>query len=189
MSDTREQILQGARQCFFQHGYQKTTMTLVSDYAEFSRVTVHKHFKNKEDLFVAVLEQEMTAKFEKAMSKVVEGAPAWENIEAYVVSIASTIFENIKDEHILKDLDHAFNHVGAETKVWTKKTIIDFIANQLELGEGNNELSLDQSKMTYQQMAELIDACFAGVFLNTPLEQIENQIRNLIRIFKLSTNL
>ena len=54
---TEQKVLAGARQCFFQHGYKASNMTLISEHAGLSRATVHKYLKNKDDAFRKVVYQ------------------------------------------------------------------------------------------------------------------------------------
>jgi len=184
---TQQNIVLSAKQCFFQHGFKKTTMTMVSDYSGFSRVTVHKHFTSKEQLFLATLEAELKLKFERAENAIRSEYSPWKNIETYLLNIASTIFENIENEFVLQDLHHTFNTIGLELKNQFRARVIQFIEQQIELGSQSNVLSLKASELNPLTISTLVDLCFSGIILNSPLSQIKPQIHHLIRIFKLAT--
>lgn len=54
--ETREALLTAAQTLFIQHGYTKTTLAEVASAAQVTRGAVYHHFKDKQDLFLAVLE-------------------------------------------------------------------------------------------------------------------------------------
>ena len=51
----RRAILSAAREVFLEHGFQVASMDEVAALAEVSKVTVYKHFSDKQSLFVAVI--------------------------------------------------------------------------------------------------------------------------------------
>jgi AcrR family transcriptional regulator len=62
---TRDYLLQAAAQVFAEHGYHGASLDQVAAVAGFTKGAVYSNFKNKEDLFLALLEagydREMTA--------------------------------------------------------------------------------------------------------------------------------
>lgn len=60
----REQILQGALKIFLQEGYEGTSMDRVAATAGVSKITIYKHFQDKEGLFTALIEQVTTQWFQ-----------------------------------------------------------------------------------------------------------------------------
>jgi AcrR family transcriptional regulator len=55
--DKREQILQGALKTFLEYGFAGATMDKITEDAGVSKQTVYSYFKNKEELFVALIEK------------------------------------------------------------------------------------------------------------------------------------
>lgn len=53
----RQQILDAAITAFQKHGYQACSMDGVADLAEVSKRTIYNHFDNKDELFVAVIDE------------------------------------------------------------------------------------------------------------------------------------
>jgi TetR/AcrR family transcriptional regulator, mexJK operon transcriptional repressor len=51
----REQILAGARTCFFDHGYQGASMNEIAAAAGVSKGTLYAHYADKQSLFAAVI--------------------------------------------------------------------------------------------------------------------------------------
>lgn len=59
----REQILQGALHIFLQNGYEGTSMDRVAAAAGVSKITIYKHFQDKEGVFTALIEQVTSQRF------------------------------------------------------------------------------------------------------------------------------
>jgi len=49
--DTRDKILEAARELFIEHGYDGVSMRKVADKIEYSATAIYGHFANKEELF------------------------------------------------------------------------------------------------------------------------------------------
>lgn len=52
----RQLILEAARRVFFQHGYRQATMDMIAAEAELGKATLYEYFANKEELYVALLD-------------------------------------------------------------------------------------------------------------------------------------
>jgi hypothetical protein len=59
----REQIVRAALKVFLEKGYAATSMNRVADEADVIKATIYSHFKDKEQLFVAIIEEATIAKF------------------------------------------------------------------------------------------------------------------------------
>ncbi|ASC73567.1 HTH-type transcriptional repressor AcnR [Halomicronema hongdechloris C2206] len=60
----QEQILQGALTIFLQQGYEGTSMDRVASAAGVSKITIYKHFQDKEGLFTALIDWVTTQRFQ-----------------------------------------------------------------------------------------------------------------------------
>jgi AcrR family transcriptional regulator len=60
----QEQILQGALTIFLRQGYEGTSMDRVAAAAGVSKVTIYKHFQDKERLFKALIERVTSQRFQ-----------------------------------------------------------------------------------------------------------------------------
>jgi AcrR family transcriptional regulator len=63
----RNQILQGALEVFLRQGYEGTSMDRVAAVAKVSKITIYKHFEDKEGLFTSLIEQVATQRFERVI--------------------------------------------------------------------------------------------------------------------------
>jgi AcrR family transcriptional regulator len=53
----RQAILDAARECFFRNGFDATTISEIADTVELSTGTLYLYFKNKEEIYVSILEE------------------------------------------------------------------------------------------------------------------------------------
>ena len=60
----QEQILRGALEIFLKQGYEGTSMDRVSAAAGVSKITIYKHFQDKEGLFTALIEHVTAQRFQ-----------------------------------------------------------------------------------------------------------------------------
>lgn len=65
----REQILEGARRAFTEHGYERASVELVATRAGVSKATVYNHFRDKRDLFTAAV-LDVTAQVRRRIDEV-----------------------------------------------------------------------------------------------------------------------
>lgn len=55
--DRKQQVLESAARCFAQHGYRGTTTAMIAAEAGVSEPIIYRHFRNKHDLFIALIEE------------------------------------------------------------------------------------------------------------------------------------
>lgn len=55
--DRKQQLLESAARCFARHGYRGTTTAMIAAEAGVSEPIIYRHFKNKHDLFIALIDE------------------------------------------------------------------------------------------------------------------------------------
>lgn len=55
--DRRNQLLDAAAQCFARYGYRGTTTARIAAHAGISEPIIYRHFRNKHELFIALIEK------------------------------------------------------------------------------------------------------------------------------------
>jgi AcrR family transcriptional regulator len=60
-ADTRQKILDAAREMFVQHGYEATTMRAIADRIEYTPTAIYHHFRNKEALLTDLCQTDFLA--------------------------------------------------------------------------------------------------------------------------------
>ena len=187
--DTQEQIMETALDCFTQHGFNKTSMSMISENSGFSRVTVHKYFKNKPLLFRSVVQGCLQASVDEAQQKTAQVDPdhPWQMIEAYLMSIGRTVFDHVTDDRVLKDLNDTVYEIAEDIVEEKTRVTVEFISQQLDRGVNNELIDLQSVKMNSKELAQLVDYGFSGIMRNAPVKEIKNQLHNFIRIYRKAT--
>ncbi len=191
MSKTsKEIILESARQCFFQFGYQKTSMSQISDYSGFSRVTVHNHFKTKQELFRILIQEHFTSGLAHYNDYLQQNpqCPVWDAIAHLIELMTEPVFTNIKDQQILNDLDHTTRQIANDIKTEMKDKKIDLIKVQIERGIQQQVISLDKLDTTAVELAKLIYSSIHGILINSEINTAEKYIKGLLQTFKIATS-
>jgi AcrR family transcriptional regulator len=72
---TRAQLVATAKRLFFEQGYHPTTLEKVADAAGFSKGAVYSNFRNKDELCIAVLQQQREERLAEILSLIAEPDP------------------------------------------------------------------------------------------------------------------
>lgn len=81
MKYSREYILERAFDVFMEKGYDSTSISVLQQELDMSRGAMYRYFRNKEELFVSVVDQYFFRIFEKILKNVRENLTAKEMIE------------------------------------------------------------------------------------------------------------
>lgn len=79
----RQAILDAARECFFRNGFEATTISHIADRVELSTGTLYLYFKNKEDIYVSILEEGLDILYDLMKGSERPDATARELLEGY----------------------------------------------------------------------------------------------------------
>ena len=91
--DTRDRILQAARDVFSELGYESTTFQIVAGRAELTRPAINHYFTSKPDLYRAVLAQ-TTMVVADALERARQEIGLIDRLSAYLLAIAQPPDEN-----------------------------------------------------------------------------------------------
>ncbi|MDX1353050.1 MAG: TetR/AcrR family transcriptional regulator [Thiomicrorhabdus sp.] len=187
--DTKQEIAELALKCFSQFGFSKTNMSLISEYTGYSRVTVHKYFKNKRVLFRNVVQLCMTNSIGEAESRLqeIDVKDPWDVIEEYLVASGKKVFENVHDDYILKDLHNAINELAEDLVDSKQKITIQFIQAELSRGVKENLIALTPIQTTPEELARLLDYCYLGIMRNASVQHIKGELHHLLRVYRQAT--
>jgi AcrR family transcriptional regulator len=68
--ETRRRLLDAARQTFVRRGYEASSVEEIAELAGYTRGAVYSNFRDKDELYVTVLESSMTAKLDEMRTRV-----------------------------------------------------------------------------------------------------------------------
>ena len=99
---TRDRLIEVARQLFARKGIENTTMNDIASASDKGRRTIYTYFKNKRDIFNAVVEQETETLINRLTEIENKNIPATRKIEQYMVCRFETMREIVSRNGSLK---------------------------------------------------------------------------------------
>ncbi|MBN2209490.1 MAG: TetR/AcrR family transcriptional regulator [Candidatus Coatesbacteria bacterium] len=90
----KAEIVKAAAQLFVSKGYEATSLQEIAEASEFSVGTLYNFFENKEDLYFAVLEEEMASFYHRAEA----GIAAVEGPRAKLEAFAAAYFDYVVEK-------------------------------------------------------------------------------------------
>ena len=186
-NSTQQQILDGARKCFFQHGYKASNMSLISQYAGFSRVTLHKHFKNKDLVFRAVCNEYQEQCHQSCLPIVNANLNCWDAIAQSMGVWSKSIFEEVNDRLVYKDLHYHAQQVAEDIFLNAHLKLESVLCQLILAGVEKNEISLTKMQLSDQQFAKIIISSMNGINTNTQPELIRETTDQVLNIFRLAS--
>ncbi len=120
-------ILRSSRELFHKKGFYGTTMEDIAEYSGFDRRTIYNHFKNKEDIFSALISGillEIAAVFDEIES---EKAPILDKLRKVVLGLLDIFIENAQMLNIFMS-EYEINETKKKRYIsaYTLKNIHDY---------------------------------------------------------------
>lgn len=88
--DRKQQLLESAARCFAQHGYRGTTTAMIAAEAGVSEPIIYRHFNNKHDLFIALIEEVGDRVFRNWESATASATTPLEKLQTMMISNPAT---------------------------------------------------------------------------------------------------
>lgn len=188
----REQILDGALCVFMRMGFDAASMNDITRQAGVSKGTLYVYFKNKEDLFAAIIERQKMRIFGRLQEILERNKPIAEQLHDFGILFASHMLaENpIRGMRMvigvfdrMPKLANVFLAVGPNSG---PVVLANYLQKQLALG---NLRDIDDPMMAGRQFTEL---CLGGLFRlrlfgempDPPTdEQVERNVASAIKVF------
>lgn len=146
----RKEILEKSTECFIKFGFNKTTLDEIGDAIGFNKAALYYYFKNKEELFIQVVNNQLTIglnKLQNELSDIPDNEAKilkylWNRTQVYTNLIKLT---SLSSENIL-DLNNTFEEIYTPYK----KQEINFLKNIL------HKVNLGKSQKELDEFAELL---------------------------------
>jgi AcrR family transcriptional regulator len=161
---TRQKILIAAAQGFNAQGYRTSTLRTIANTAGITTGALYFHFKYKEDMAWAILEEQHKVSTLRAKEIVARGLPA---IQTMVELIASFAYDILTDP-----VAHAGVALSTETQIFHTPFIrpwIDWIEAIYSLLQQGIEEGVVDPHTNIEAKAHLIATAFAGVKLGSEI--------------------
>ncbi len=125
MEDTKNRIIENAREQFAHYGYKKTNLDDIVHDVKISKATIYNYFKNKEDLFRQVVIIEYSKMFEYLKSQIANEPDAKKQLIIYVVK---------RTEYIHKFFSkRGSNLVIIKELIETRKQLDEYLPKEVEI--------------------------------------------------------
>jgi AcrR family transcriptional regulator len=149
--DTRGGILEAARRRFLRFGVRKTTVDEVAREAGCSRTTLYAHFRNKQDLYASLLQQDAEAFIAEAAGALAKGGRAGAKIRRIVEITRRHYAHNHILRHALAgDAEMSLAPVAHAFTQEQEKRVVSLLREVLEEGVVEGSLrSIDAERVAY----------------------------------------
>jgi AcrR family transcriptional regulator len=152
---TRTALLDAAFRSFVSNGFAGTSLTDVASLAGVGRTTLYEYFPNKEELFLALVEERVPPLLDAAVAELPAGDPL-ERIEAAYRAAFEVLGHNVQLALVLF-------HVGRELpahvrdRMWRALDPINLeLAEQCKQGLAAGLLQADDPALLHQTIADLL---------------------------------
>lgn len=188
----REQILDGALRVFMQMGFDAASMNDITREAGVSKGTLYVYFKNKEDLFFAMIERQKLRIFGQLQEILERNMPVAETLHDFGVFFATHLLSDktIRGMRTVIGVIDRMPGLAAQFMVAGPNSGPVMLAKYLQRQAEQGKLrDIDDAMMIGRQFGDL---CLAGLFRlrlfgemkEAPsAEQIERNVASAVRVF------
>ncbi len=178
--------LKQAQDLFQRYGYKKTTMDDIAESCGVAKSTLYHYFSGKDDVFMQVVELEMTDLRKLVQAKVSQGKTVQQKIRNYFQVFHQEVLEKRNLYRILSSelRDGKFLYQQFYTLMSYEKI---YVAGLLRKAYDNGELQAPDDNSNVELMAEVLLAAFYGILrysINTPegydMPKVEKMLGQLI---------
>ncbi|WP_394171975.1 TetR/AcrR family transcriptional regulator [Thalassotalea litorea] len=187
--DRKQQILSAARSCFFQFGFKPTTISMISRYADTSRVTIHKLFGGKEDIFRQVVEQHFLHTQEQVKLHRVQVTNVWQVVEDIVMALGQPVFQDIKDKQVHQDLVQSCMQYAEDLSQTQRQFVRENLTELIALALNNQQITLEHLDMSCAELAQSIETNVYGLLHSNIDLQAHQALQQLLKIYRAATRI
>lgn len=185
MNKTKSQLLDVARVLFAKKGYEETTMNDIADASKKGRRTVYSYFASKEDIYFAVIENELD-RMSKRMEEITKmDAPPEKKMVHLIFSHLEAIKEAVyRNGNLRAEFFRDIWKVEAARKEFDKNEIL-LLRRIMNEGRDRGDFDIKNIKLMSVITHYCIKGCevpyiYGRIVVNTP-EELFPYIRNLVR--------
>jgi AcrR family transcriptional regulator len=179
---TKEKILSVAAKMFGKYGFQKTTMDEIARTAHKAKGSVYYYFKSKEDLFLAVITQEINVLKSGLTRIIVDNQDATGMIKSYMLNRMVLMKDAINYHESLKgDFNNDFGFL-TESREDFARFEIDLMQAILDRGLRENTFQIKDTRATAQVIILAMKAIEIPFYHQHRIAEFEHTIVELIDI-------
>jgi len=134
MNQVTHQILKSARQRFSDYGPSKTTMAEIAADCGMSVGNLYRHFKNKDAMMVACMEQQLQEKLDAGQTAATEESQALDALRAFLQTRLGMAYTQFSDTRHLFDFIQYIQSKHIRVLLTYEEKVIASMANILKQG-------------------------------------------------------
>lgn len=135
----KEEIISSAQKLFIQFGIAKTTMEDIAKTNGKGKSTLYYYFKNKEEIFTAVLDKEINEIAAEINLQIDSVDSATDKLKAYIITTSLAISKKINLYHVIKGEIKDYWKIVGETKEKYNRLERKKLSEIISLGVKNKE--------------------------------------------------
>ena len=179
---TREKILSVAARMFGKYGFQKTTVDEIARTAHKAKGSVYYYYKSKEDLFLAVVSQEINVLKTGLTRIIVDSQDATGMIRNYMLSRMILMKDAVNYHESLKaDFVDDFNFLNEIRQEFTRFEI-ELMKAILDRGIRENKFQIKDTQATAQVIILAMKAIEIPFYHQHKISEYEQTIVELVDI-------
>lgn len=156
---TRERLIEVARQLFARKGIENTTMNDIASASDKGRRTIYTYFKNKRDIFNAVVEQETEALVQRLTDIEQRDISASEKLEQYIVCRFETMRQIVSRNGSLRaGFFRDVRKVDRARKIISEREV-EILSSIISQGQQSGQFAGNNAKQT----AMVVVHCIHGL--------------------------
>ncbi|MFT2091096.1 TetR/AcrR family transcriptional regulator [Paraglaciecola sp. 2405UD69-4] len=189
MLKSTQKIFDTAKECFFLHGYSAASIAMISRYSGVSRVTIHKQFSSKEELFRATIENYLLEKDAEIKKYTNEVGLFWVDTYEFLARRCTEVFDSIPNAMIKSDLVFAgqsyCQDLLEQSRVKTRRAIQTRIQQAVEDGQ----LSLNKIGLNAEALATNIELLAEGIMLSSSADDPNQVVKMTLDVYEVACTL
>ncbi|MGC9151055.1 MAG: TetR/AcrR family transcriptional regulator [Microbacter sp.] len=180
---TREMLVEVARMLFAQWGKDKTTMNDIANASSKGRRTLYSYFQSKDEIYSAVIEQELHLLDEKLQKVVSREMPADQKLAEYIFTRLDAVKESITRNGSLKaDFFRDIQEVERVRRRFDVKDI-QMLQQIFEEGKQNGYFNLHDTELSAQLFHYALRGIEAPYVSNKLSDRMKYNKRFIINAF------
>ncbi|MBI9068792.1 MAG: TetR/AcrR family transcriptional regulator [Salinivirgaceae bacterium] len=180
--NSKEIILNKALPIFGRLGYQKTTMADIANASKRGRRTIYMYFKNKEEIYAAVVEKEIDRIIEKIKRELFQSSTIEEKLSTFIQLRVNEMIQLTNNYDALKTAfisNYKWVHKIRLKLDAQEKIILHSILNEAKT---NADFSIDDIEITAKNISMIIRGVEYTLIKEGNESQAEKHLNNLLNI-------
>lgn len=179
VKNSKEIILNQALTIFGRLGFHKTTMADIANASKRGRRTIYTYFKNKEEVYEAVVEREIDKVLEEIITQLELHKDAQEKLATYIGSRLSSIID-LTNRYDALQVAYVNNYQWVE-KIRSKLDLkeLNIIHQILEIGTNQSTFAINDIQAKAQNIAYIIQGMEFILIKENNETKTKTQIKDL----------